>query len=70
MLNALTDEYLKGLSTGNVGQITENEEDNDVSCVFVDIDWHMMAGMGVDSVYFTRSDLFKLLAKLEESNER
>ena len=66
MLNSLTDELVTGITTGNVGQLTEDEEDNDVSCTFLHIN-----DQGVEtSIFLTRSDLFKLLALLEEANER
>ncbi len=62
----LTDELVTGVSVGNVGQLTENEEDSDVSCVFL----NLQDRGEEDSLFFTRSDLFKLLAHLEEYHER
>lgn len=61
------DELVINAEVGNVGQLTEIEEDSDISCVFVYFDCHRLLEEGADSLYFTKADLFRMLAELEES---
>lgn len=61
----LTDDIIVDVSSGNVGQLTEIEEDATTQCVFL----HTDCQEDEDSIYLTRSDLFKLLGVLEEANE-
>lgn len=61
------DEYIQNVSSGNVGQLTEMDEDSDISCVYLHFDCSKLISEGADSLYLTRADLFRLLAELEEA---
>lgn len=66
----LTDDLIEDSDVGNVGQLTEDEGDSDIPCVFLRFDCDTVADEDINSLFLTRSDLLKLLAKLEEANER
>lgn len=69
MAMQFNDDLVTDVSAGRVGQITEIEEDNDVSCVIVHFDYNGVCEENADSLYFTRSDLYKMLAVLEAEDE-
>lgn len=70
MKRDMRDELIVSTDVGNVGQLTEIEEDNDVSCIFLNLEAKEFCENDADCVFLTRADLLFLLSQLEDHNER